>query len=663
MAVNLSFIGGAGWQFFDDSGNPLSGGKIYTYAAGTTTPQATYTSRDGLTPNTNPVILDAAGRTPQEIWATEGLLYKYVVKTSTDVLIRSWDNIGGSVVSSDLAANLASTTDNAKGDALIGFRQSGPSGFLTGTVGRTVNDKLQETISVADFGVVGDGTDEATKLQAALDAARPLGAAVTIPRNMVVSIGSTVNIPTGTALIGGNGRKRGFTLESNSPTVKALSTIGTNPMFTMALGDDNSITRRYHGMYGVRVDGNSFASVGISVRNAVNTDIIGNLFIGFAADGAAIRGGGNLYTFVQQNSFIAGNYYAVDFLESYAGGSAHYYGVNVGNFSENIVSANRGIRYSGTFDILRNDFEFKSEGGYAINVATEFSTYTNIEGNYFEIITPTANPTAGMTLIKLPAQVNFARIVGNSMYGDVAYSGGVAIDLSAMNFGSFEARGNWIADIETGIKFPTVSSPNIIAGPNAFRPEVVNQSLGRQERLNVTAAGAVNNTYNFISTVEAGADLRRGATSFGAVYTFNQTAINLDHGNAFYIASISGAVTYSAVVNPRQGQMFWIMAVNDNLITLAHSAFNLACGADLLLRQDRPLLFMVDDSLVVREVGRNSLLMWSGVVADLPSATALGVGARLIVTDANATTFASAVVGGGANTVPVYSNGTNWRIG
>jgi hypothetical protein len=50
-------------------------------------------------------------------------------------------------------------------------------------------------------------------------------------------------------------------------------------------------------------------------------------------------------------------------------------------------------------------------------------------------------------------------------------------------------------------------------------------------------------------------------------------------------------------------------------------------------------------------------------VATLPSAVTSGVGARAFVSDANATTFASTVAGGGANKVPVYSDGTNWKIG
>lgn len=96
MAVNLSPIGGVAGQFFDNNGNPLAGGKIYTYAAGTTTPQVTYTSATGVTAHTNPIILDAAGRVPGgEIWLTDGLQYKFVIKTSDDVLIGSYDNIIG----------------------------------------------------------------------------------------------------------------------------------------------------------------------------------------------------------------------------------------------------------------------------------------------------------------------------------------------------------------------------------------------------------------------------------------------------------------------------------------------------------------------------------------------------------------------------------------
>lgn len=96
MTVYLSPVGGAGAQFFDNSGAPLTGGKLYTYAAGTTTPQATYTTSAGNVFHTNPIILDAAGRVPAggEIWLTFAS-YKFVLNTSTDTLIATYDNIRG----------------------------------------------------------------------------------------------------------------------------------------------------------------------------------------------------------------------------------------------------------------------------------------------------------------------------------------------------------------------------------------------------------------------------------------------------------------------------------------------------------------------------------------------------------------------------------------
>jgi hypothetical protein len=96
MAVNLSPVGGVAAQFFTNNGVILSGGKIYTYTAGTTTNQATYTSSSGTTAHTNPIILDSAGRVPSgEIWLTDGLQYKFVLKDANDVLIATYDNIVG----------------------------------------------------------------------------------------------------------------------------------------------------------------------------------------------------------------------------------------------------------------------------------------------------------------------------------------------------------------------------------------------------------------------------------------------------------------------------------------------------------------------------------------------------------------------------------------
>ncbi len=93
MAVSYSLFANAGYQFFDNNGQMLSGGKLYTYLAGTNTNLTTYNSSAGTVANSNPIILDSSGRLTSEIWVTNGVSSKYVLKTSTDALIATWDNI------------------------------------------------------------------------------------------------------------------------------------------------------------------------------------------------------------------------------------------------------------------------------------------------------------------------------------------------------------------------------------------------------------------------------------------------------------------------------------------------------------------------------------------------------------------------------------------
>ena len=97
MAVNLSPVGGVAAQFFNNNGTPLAGGLLYSYAAGTTTPQATYTSSTGAIFSTNPIVLDSGGRIPSggEVWLSGGISYKFALYDASSVLIATWDNITG----------------------------------------------------------------------------------------------------------------------------------------------------------------------------------------------------------------------------------------------------------------------------------------------------------------------------------------------------------------------------------------------------------------------------------------------------------------------------------------------------------------------------------------------------------------------------------------
>jgi hypothetical protein len=93
MATVLLSPYGNGQQFFDDNGVPLAGGLIYTYQAGSSTPLVTYTENSGNIANANPIVLDASGRTPQQIWLLTGFSYKFVLQNADGVLVQTLDNI------------------------------------------------------------------------------------------------------------------------------------------------------------------------------------------------------------------------------------------------------------------------------------------------------------------------------------------------------------------------------------------------------------------------------------------------------------------------------------------------------------------------------------------------------------------------------------------
>jgi len=88
MSGTLSPVGKQ--YFTDDSGNPLSGGLLYTYEAGTSTPATTYSDVDLAVPNANPIVLDAAGRCTIYLAVSS---YKYVLKDSLGTTIWSQDSV------------------------------------------------------------------------------------------------------------------------------------------------------------------------------------------------------------------------------------------------------------------------------------------------------------------------------------------------------------------------------------------------------------------------------------------------------------------------------------------------------------------------------------------------------------------------------------------
>jgi hypothetical protein len=115
---------------YDNSGDPLNGGLLYTYQAGTTTPLATYTDYAGGTANSNPVVLDSAGRA--DVWLASGYEYKMVLKNSSGTTIWTVDNIVGSGTSITFAATIAALRLLQAGEAdyviTAGYYSAGDGG-------------------------------------------------------------------------------------------------------------------------------------------------------------------------------------------------------------------------------------------------------------------------------------------------------------------------------------------------------------------------------------------------------------------------------------------------------------------------------------------------------------------------------------------------------
>lgn len=95
MSAFLAPAIGAAFQGLSNTGAVLPGGKIYTYIAGTTTPAATWTDSTQAVQNSNPLILNSAGRIPTEVWLLGGTSYKFVLTDSAGNVLATWDNVPG----------------------------------------------------------------------------------------------------------------------------------------------------------------------------------------------------------------------------------------------------------------------------------------------------------------------------------------------------------------------------------------------------------------------------------------------------------------------------------------------------------------------------------------------------------------------------------------
>jgi len=150
-------------------GTPLVGGKVYTYAAGTTNPKTTYTDAAGTTPHENPIPLNLRGEPPSAIYWSGN--YRVDVRDALGNLVYSVDNYNTDPAGLwDTFTRLLASS----GSSLIGFIQAG-----AGAIKQTLQDLLRERVSVTQFGAVGlDGSDDTAGIQKTLNYLATLGSGI-----------------------------------------------------------------------------------------------------------------------------------------------------------------------------------------------------------------------------------------------------------------------------------------------------------------------------------------------------------------------------------------------------------------------------------------------------------------------------------------------------
>ena len=207
-------------QFFDDNGNPATGWKIYSYAAGSSTPLATYTTSAGSVAQSNPIILDPLGfPTVGQIWLTSGIAYKLVLTNAAGVVKKTEDNITGvtgtASVSQWQASGLTPTYVSATSFTLAGDQTSDfhlkrrlqsttTAGTIYSTITATAYTTLTTITVVNDSGVLDSGLSAVNLgLLTAVNPSVPASYAKSGANTDITSI--TGNAATATNIAGGSG--------------------------------------------------------------------------------------------------------------------------------------------------------------------------------------------------------------------------------------------------------------------------------------------------------------------------------------------------------------------------------------------------------------------------------------------------------------------------
>jgi len=222
---------GTTFRGFTDDGAPLVGGLLYTYVSGTTTPQPVYSDAALTTPRTNPVQLNARGEA--EIWLDPTKVYTFHLTTSAGA------TVGYDVDDIQPPEGLYASTGSGQGASLLGT-----------TSGRNVQQRLDDFVSVKDFGAVGNGsTDDTVAIQAAIN----IGGDIYFPAGLY-KVSSTLAMKINTTLRGAGKRTSTMLFTGTGDGIKMSSPINSSTPVNTKIVDVGLVCTNLSNVGGAYVD-------------------------------------------------------------------------------------------------------------------------------------------------------------------------------------------------------------------------------------------------------------------------------------------------------------------------------------------------------------------------------------------------------------------------
>jgi hypothetical protein len=355
------------FRAWDNLGFPLVGGKLFTYAAGTTTPQATYTDSTQTTQNTNPIVLNFRGEA--FVWLNPLLSYKFVLQDFFGNLIWTVDNIQGGInVNSNITPSQTNTFTLGTPTFTWANAYFGPNGApvfdpVSGNIGYYARTAAEIAAGVTPvnyvyapgdvrrYGAKLDGsTDDHVAFQAADSQCANGGAVIYVALtsgSLATSIGLTVSYLSSVRFDPG-----AFILYTGSSDITALT-----------IGDATHVAqwRKYENLGVQRQTQSTWAStanIGIQFGNLSNCFIQINFSRNFTIGVKTLPSGGNGF---QYNDVFLGQI------------NNNKYGLVISNQTAGYTNQNSW--YSGRFNV--NSGVNSTTSRYAVRITSDDATTTD----------------------------------------------------------------------------------------------------------------------------------------------------------------------------------------------------------------------------------------------------------------------------------------------